>query len=146
MQKQSIMGIAPEVPPCEMSLEELLLHALVMEREAVHRYEELSKMMDSIGNSKVARIFAKMSKIDWWLETKIWGAEMLTLSMPETDVVTPAAHSSVRPQYRCTQSCRLAGARTSPPRIDTAEKNAVAGTVTIQNQTVRSTPQASAEK
>lgn len=64
MQKQSIMGIVPEVPPCKMSLEELLLHALVMEREAVHRYTELSKMMELIGNSKVARIFAKMSEIE----------------------------------------------------------------------------------
>ncbi len=64
MQKQSIMGIAPEIPPCKMSLEELLLHALVMEREAVQRYTQLAEMMKQIGNRKVAKIFAKMSKIE----------------------------------------------------------------------------------
>ncbi|MDH3417731.1 MAG: ferritin family protein [Gammaproteobacteria bacterium] len=47
-----------------MSLEELLLHALVMEREAVQRYTQLAKMMERIGNRKVAKIFAKMSKIE----------------------------------------------------------------------------------
>lgn len=64
MQKQSIMGEAPDIPACEMSLEELLLHALVIELEAVQRYEQLAKMMERIGNTKVARIFAKMSNIE----------------------------------------------------------------------------------
>jgi len=64
MQKQSIMGQAPDIPTCEMSLEELLLHALVIELEAVQRYEQLAKMMERIGNAKVAKIFAKMSNIE----------------------------------------------------------------------------------
>jgi rubrerythrin len=64
MQKQSIMGEAPDIPACEMSLEELLLHALVIELEAVQRYEQLTKMMERIGNTKVAEIFAKMSNIE----------------------------------------------------------------------------------
>ncbi len=64
MQKQSIMGIEPEIPPCEMSVEELLLHALVMEREAVQRYAQLASMMERIGNRKVAKTFKKMSEIE----------------------------------------------------------------------------------
>jgi rubrerythrin len=64
MQQQPIMGLAPETPTCEMSLEELLLHALIMEREAVQRYEQLARMMECVGNAKVAKIFAKMSKIE----------------------------------------------------------------------------------
>jgi rubrerythrin len=47
-----------------MSLEELLLHALIMEREAVQRYKQLARMMECVGNAKVAQIFAKMSKIE----------------------------------------------------------------------------------
>ena len=64
MQQQSTMGPAPETPTCEMSLEELLLHALVIEREAVQRYKQLAEMMECTGNAKVANIFAKMSKIE----------------------------------------------------------------------------------
>ena len=87
-----------------------------------------------------------MSKIDWWFATKICGEVWLTCSSPETRIRTPAAHSSVRPQLRCTQSCRLAGARTNPPTMDTVEKKAVAGTVTIQNQVVLITDQPPASK
>lgn len=64
MQKQSIMGEAPDVPVCDMSLEELLLHALVIEREAEQRYKQLAEMMARIGNTKVAKIFSKMSNIE----------------------------------------------------------------------------------
>ena len=64
MQQQSIMGLSQESPTCEMSIEELLLHALVMEREALQRYEWLARMMEVVGNAKVAKIFAKMSKIE----------------------------------------------------------------------------------
>jgi len=64
MQQQSIMGLAPEIPACEMSFEELLLHALIIEREAVQRYKLLAEMMECVGNAKVAKIFAKMSKIE----------------------------------------------------------------------------------
>jgi len=64
MERQSIMGLAPNIPTCKMSLEELLLHALIMEREAVHRYEQLAKMMDHMGNAKTAKIFTKMSELE----------------------------------------------------------------------------------
>jgi rubrerythrin len=64
MQQPSIMGLTPETPTCEMSLEELLLHALIMEREAVQRYKQLARMMECVGNTRVAQIFAKMSKIE----------------------------------------------------------------------------------
>ena len=64
MEQQTIMGLTPETPTCEMSLEELLLHALIMEREAVQRYKQLARMMECVGNAKVAQIFAKMSKIE----------------------------------------------------------------------------------
>jgi rubrerythrin len=64
MQQESIMGLKPETPACEMSLEELLLHALIMEREAVQRYKQLARMMECVGNARVAQIFAKMSKIE----------------------------------------------------------------------------------
>jgi rubrerythrin len=49
---------------CKLSLGELLLHALVIEREAVHRYSELAGMMAQVGNKKVAEIFSKMSGIE----------------------------------------------------------------------------------
>ena len=58
------MGEVPDTPTCDMSLDELLLHALVIELEAVQRYTQLAKMMDRIGNKKVAKIFAKMSNIE----------------------------------------------------------------------------------
>lgn len=64
MQQQSIMGLVPEIPTCELSLDELLLHALIMEREAVQRYEQLAEMMRYAGNAKVAEFFAKMSQIE----------------------------------------------------------------------------------
>ena len=64
MQQQPVMGIAPEIATCDMSMEELLLHALIMEKEAVQRYELLAEMMELAGNRKVAKIFAKMSRIE----------------------------------------------------------------------------------
>ena len=64
MQRPPIMSAAPDIPVCELSLPELLLHALVIELEAVQRYEQLTKMMERIGNTKVAEIFAKMSNIE----------------------------------------------------------------------------------
>ena len=57
MQKQSIMGEAPDVPVCDMSLDELLLHALVIEREAEQRYRQLAEMMARIGNKKGSENF-----------------------------------------------------------------------------------------
>ena len=64
MQQQSIMGIESEIPTCDMSVEELLLHALIMEKEAVQRYQTLAEMMELVGNAKVAGIFSEMSKIE----------------------------------------------------------------------------------
>jgi len=64
MQKQAIMDVAPGIPVCEMSLSELLLHALVIELEAVDRYKQLADMMKQIGNTKVAKIFSEMSNIE----------------------------------------------------------------------------------
>lgn len=64
MQKQAIMGEAPDIPPCDMSLGELLLHALVIELEAAQRYKQFAEMMARIGNTKVAKVFAKMSNIE----------------------------------------------------------------------------------
>lgn len=54
----------PDPPVCEMSLSELLLHALVIELEATQRYSQLANMMEQTGNRKVAKIFAKMSRIE----------------------------------------------------------------------------------
>lgn len=51
-------------PPCQLTLPELLLHALVIEREAAHRYQELANMMKQAGNRKVSKIFAKMADIE----------------------------------------------------------------------------------
>ncbi len=64
MQRQSIMGQAPGIPACDMSLGELLLHALVIELEAAQRYQQLAEMMGRFGNTKVEKIFAKMSNIE----------------------------------------------------------------------------------
>jgi rubrerythrin len=58
------MNAAAETPVCEMSLSELLLHALVIELEAMQRYTQLAEMMELTGNKKVANIFAKMSQIE----------------------------------------------------------------------------------
>jgi len=49
---------------CEMSLRELLLHALVMELEAAQRYEQLSEMMEKTGNQRIAEFFAEMAGIE----------------------------------------------------------------------------------
>jgi len=64
MQRPPIMSAAPDVPICELSLPELLLHALVIELEAVQRYKQLADMMEQIGNTKVAKIFTRMSVIE----------------------------------------------------------------------------------
>ena len=64
MLKQSITSDATDTPVCKMSLAELLLHALVIELEAMQRYKQLAEMMEQIGNTKVAKIFAKMSEIE----------------------------------------------------------------------------------
>ena len=64
MQRPLTTSPAPGIPACEMSLSELLLHALVIELEAVQRYRQLAEMMEQTGNRKVANIFATMAEIE----------------------------------------------------------------------------------
>ena len=64
MQYRHSLNDATGTPTCNLSLAELLLHALVIEREATHRYTELANMMAQIGNKKVSRIFSRMSGIE----------------------------------------------------------------------------------
>ncbi|MBT8089279.1 MAG: ferritin family protein [Gammaproteobacteria bacterium] len=64
MQYRQSLDDVSGTPPCNLSIAELLLHALVIEREAMHRYTELANMMAQIGNKKVSRIFSKMSGIE----------------------------------------------------------------------------------
>jgi len=64
MQVPPTMNPAPDIPVCELTLPELLLHALVIELEAMQRYRQLADMMEKTGNKKVAKIFAKMSEIE----------------------------------------------------------------------------------
>ncbi len=46
------------------NLSELLVHALVIELEAVQSYKELTEQMEQCGNSEVAGLFEKMSKLE----------------------------------------------------------------------------------
>jgi rubrerythrin len=46
------------------SLSELLVHALVIELEAVQSYKDLKEQMEECGNSDVAGLFEKMSKLE----------------------------------------------------------------------------------
>ena len=64
MQQSLLKSEATDSPVCDLSSAELLLHALVIELEAMQRYEELARMMEQIGNKKVAKIFARMSEIE----------------------------------------------------------------------------------
>ena len=48
----------------KFSLSDLLVHALVMELEAMQSYNELAELMEQSGNTEVAKIFAKMSGIE----------------------------------------------------------------------------------
>lgn len=64
MQTPPTFNTAAGTPVCNLSVAELLLHALVIELEATQRYEQLADMMEQTGNHKVANIFAKMAKIE----------------------------------------------------------------------------------
>ena len=64
MQAPPTMSPAPATPVCKLSLAELLLHALVIELEAMQRYQQLADMMEQTRNRKVAKIFQKMSEIE----------------------------------------------------------------------------------
>lgn len=46
------------------SMAELLVHALVIEAEAVQSYTELAEQMEQCGNLEVAELFAKMAKLE----------------------------------------------------------------------------------
>jgi len=88
MQIPPINGAAMEIPTCEMSLAELLLHALVMELEATERYKQLAHMMEQTGNRKVAKIFANMAEIEAEHAEKI-DAEIKGRSLP---MLTPSQY------------------------------------------------------
>ena len=64
MQTPPTFATTTDPPVCDLSLAELLLHALVIELEATQRYEQLAEMMLQIGNRKVAKLFAKMARIE----------------------------------------------------------------------------------
>ena len=64
MQRPPTIGTAVEFPPCNMTLSELLLHALVIELEATQRYQQLADMMEQTGNRRVAKIFGRMCEIE----------------------------------------------------------------------------------
>lgn len=64
MQQSLFMSEITDLPVCDLSPAELLLHALVIELEAMQRYKELARMMEQIGNIKVAKIFTRMSEIE----------------------------------------------------------------------------------
>ncbi len=64
MQRTPTLNAAPHLPACKLNLSELLLHALVIELEAMQRYKELADMMEQTGNHKVASIFTRMSEIE----------------------------------------------------------------------------------
>jgi rubrerythrin len=55
--------VAKEVPQ-PFSMAELLVHALVIEVEAVQSYTELAEQMRECGNSEVAELFAKMAELE----------------------------------------------------------------------------------
>ena len=46
------------------SVSDLLVHALVIELEAMQSYRELAQLMEQSGNAEVAEIFTKMSGIE----------------------------------------------------------------------------------
>lgn len=64
MHRPPTLNAAPRGPVCKLTVAELLLHALVIELEAMQRYRELADMMEQTGNRKVAKIFARMSDIE----------------------------------------------------------------------------------
>ena len=55
------MNASTQVPSRPETLDELMLQALAMEREAVMRYGELADMMQTHNNREVAELFRKMA-------------------------------------------------------------------------------------
>jgi rubrerythrin len=89
MRHVSDLNGVPAALACNLSFDELLLHALVIEREAVHRYTELANMMEHTGNRKVSRIFSKMSAI----ESKHASSIVEQIKDLELPVLTPSEYT-----------------------------------------------------
>jgi rubrerythrin len=58
------MSKSAENFPQHFTLAELLVHALVIELEAVQSYKDLTDQMDECGNDEVAGLFRKMSTLE----------------------------------------------------------------------------------
>lgn len=58
------MSHAPEILPPNFSMAELLVHALIVEMEAVQSYKDLAVQMEQCGNNKVAELFQKMAALE----------------------------------------------------------------------------------
>ncbi len=58
------MSEAPEKPSQTFSMAELLVHAPVVELEAVQSYKDLAVQMEQCGNNEVAELFRKMSVLE----------------------------------------------------------------------------------
>lgn len=58
------MSRAPEEFPPTFTMPELLVHALVIELEAVQSYLDLASQMEECGNDAVAKLFAKMAELE----------------------------------------------------------------------------------
>ena len=65
------MTESAETPEQSFSMAELLVHALVIELEAVQSYKELAEQMRDCGNTEVAELFEKMSALEAGHATKI---------------------------------------------------------------------------
>ena len=58
------MSHAPDTVPRAVTLAEFLVHALVIELEAVQSYQDLTKQMIQCNNFEVAELFAKLAEIE----------------------------------------------------------------------------------
>ncbi len=65
------MSKAPDTFSRSFSMAELLVHALVIELEAVQSYKDLAVQMEQCGNDEVAGLFEKMSELEAGHATKI---------------------------------------------------------------------------
>lgn len=58
------MSKAPDTFSPSFSMAELMVHALVIELEAVQSYKDLAVQMEQCGNDEVAGLFEKMSELE----------------------------------------------------------------------------------
>ncbi|MBM5811096.1 MAG: rubrerythrin [Gammaproteobacteria bacterium] len=70
-------------PPRPATIEEMMLQALAMEREAVARYSELADIMETHNNREVAELFQRMAgyeqhHVDHILEDMHWPRNIVT--------------------------------------------------------------------